>query len=82
MNQEIQQIRLKDVNYIPVTHSDQLNLLHILEKIIIVNQEIRQIRLKEVNYILATHSGMAISVKVPAALVPSLPHGSVYSFLL
>jgi uncharacterized membrane protein YjjP (DUF1212 family) len=28
------------------------------------------------------HYGMASSVKVPAALVPTLPHGSIYSFLL
>ena len=28
------------------------------------------------------HYGIASSVKVPAALVPTLPHGSVYSYLL
>ena len=28
------------------------------------------------------HCGMGSSVKVPAAMVPTLPHGSVYSFLL
>ena len=27
-----------------------------------------------------THSGMGNSVKVPVAVVPSLPHGSVYSY--
>ena len=32
--------------------------------------------------VILLHYGMGSSVKVPAALVPTLPHGSVYSFLL
>ena len=54
-------------------HSVPHNLLMIT---IIVNQA------KESKPCQMIHYGMASSVKVPVALVPTLPHGSVYSFLL
>ena len=51
---------------------------------VIVNQATMQLILRALTsiiYLLMIHYGMASSVKVPAAMVPTLPHGSVYSFL-
>ena len=58
------------------------HLRHTLETITTVNQAIQQIPTTTIGSILMIHYGMASSVKVPAAMVPTLPHGSVYSFLL
>ena len=59
-----------------------LDLQNLLVTITTVNQEIQGVALVEATYTKTTSSGMASSVKEPAALVPTLPHGSVYSFLL
>ena len=62
----------------------ELNLPKILEVHVttFVNLETPTMTLREVDYIPVTDSGMGCSVRVAAARVPSLPHGSVYSFLL
>ena len=68
-----------------ITHVQQwqeADLHHSLDINITVNQAIHPIHIRMVTSTLMIHYGMASSVKVPAALVPTLPHGSVYSFLL
>ena len=61
----------------------ELNLMQqILEIVTFVNQETQQMGLRMVDYIPVTDSGMGSSVRVAAVRVPSLSHGSVYSFLL
>jgi hypothetical protein len=60
----------------------KFNLLQVLQTTTFVNLETQTIILIEVDYIPETDSGMASSVRVAAVRVPSLPHGSVYSFLL
>ena len=49
---------------------------HLLAVITTMNQGIQLTH----PLIQVTHSGMGSSVKVPAAVVPSLPQGSVYSY--
>ena len=56
--------------------------LHSLEIDIIVNQATQQTPMWKIMCIPVIHCGMARTVKVPAALVPTLPHGSEYSCLL
>ena len=53
----------------------------ILVVITTVNLVIQTV-VSETTYTIMIHYGMASSVKVPAAMVPTLPHGSAYSFLL
>ena len=57
-------------------HNKDQHRHHLLAMITTVNQGIQLTH----SLLQVIHSGMGSSVKVPAAVVPSLPHDSAYSY--
>ena len=59
-------------------HQDLGHKHQLLAALTTVNLEIQLTHFLQCKTLLVTNSGMWSSVKVPVAVVPSLPHGSVY----
>ena len=69
------------VAVVPALQRQELDHQNLLATVTTVNREIlMKLGIRKCSTGV-THSGMGSSVKVPAAVVPSLPHGLVYSFL-